>query len=216
MTVFPEILANLRKSSVYAVSPLVCLPLSQLLCVTPVGTQAFAMLCEMAVALMLVVVLFATPILITSLIFKGHRRDSLTLLLLASLFILCCYIGMFLSQKIRMAGMRSLAMRSNELVNAIKSYEVEHGFPPVTLDSLVPGYFRDIPSTGIMAYPSYRIITGEVVRSQYGPYEWVVSVPTPSAILNFDEMLYFPVEEYPTHLHGQRLERIGDWAYLHE
>jgi hypothetical protein len=33
---------------------------------------------------------------------------------------------------------------------------------------------------------------------------------------SFDRFLYFPLQNYPEDGYGGSLERIGDWAYLHE
>jgi hypothetical protein len=34
--------------------------------------------------------------------------------------------------------------------------------------------------------------------------------------INFDQLMYFPNQQYPEFGHGGRIERIGAWAYVHE
>jgi hypothetical protein len=67
----------------------------------------------------------------------------------------------------------------------------------------------------MMAYPEYEYITGKEAENQYGN-PWVLMVFTPSGGINFDMMLYFPNQEYPPTGYGGGLERIDNWAYLHE
>jgi hypothetical protein len=39
---------------------------------------------------------------------------------------------------------------------------------------------------------------------------------TPSGAINFDQFMYFPNRNYPEQGFGGWIERIGDWAYVHE
>jgi hypothetical protein len=45
---------------------------------------------------------------------------------------------------------------------------------------------------------------------------WVLYVDTPRAGINFDQFIYLPLTNYPPRGFGGRLERLGDWAYVHE
>ncbi len=58
----------------------------------------------------------------------------------------------------------------------------------------------------------YSVFTYEP-DSEHG-YE--LSLSTSSGGINFDRMFYWPSRTYPSSLHGEPLEKIGNWAYLHE
>ncbi|QIF02045.1 hypothetical protein [Roseimicrobium sp. ORNL1] len=134
-----------------------------------------------------------------------------TLVFLASLV-----AGEFFGQLVRHRAFNRLAERSAPLVEAIKKYEKEHGAPPPSLESLVPQYLPTVPRTGIMAYPTYRYYPKAKDSKDYEGNPWILSVSTPSGGINFDEFLYFPLQNYPETGYGGGLQRIRDWAYLHE
>ena len=115
-----------------------------------------------------------------------------------------------------MAGMRSFSQRSQSLINAINAYERDHSAPPGSLDDLVPDYLPAVPSTGMMAYPEYQYYTDDEAKEHYADNPWALSVFTPGGGINFDMMLYFPNQNYPDRGYGGGLERVGDWAYVHE
>ena len=45
---------------------------------------------------------------------------------------------------------------------------------------------------------------------------WELRVRCPSGFLNWDVFHYWPGARYPDSLYGGSVERIGDWAYVHE
>lgn len=65
------------------------------------------------------------------------------------------------------------------------------------------------------AYPKFEYVAGEKAKS-YGDNPWVLYVFTPSGGINFDQFMYFPKQNYPKHGYGGWLERVGEWAYVHE
>jgi len=46
--------------------------------------------------------------------------------------------------------------------------------------------------------------------------KWELRVPCPSGGLNWDVFFYWPSKNYPNYIYGGSVERIGDWAYVHE
>ena len=61
---------------------------------------------------------------------------------------------------------------------------------------------------------------GKCPRRQKGglrflPNPWSLEVATSIGILNWDKFVYYPNQQYVSCC-GNRLEPIGDWAYLHE
>jgi hypothetical protein len=126
------------------------------------------------------------------------------------------FIGALCEQSVREArtqGMHDLADRLAPLVEAIKSYEEAEGGAPPSLGALMPEYIANIPQTQIEAYPDLLYSKG---MSGKGDNPWMLTVPTPLGGFNWDEFLYLPNGDYPKYNYGGGLERIGDWAYVHE
>jgi len=199
----------------FAVSAVAYFPFSQWIATTPVGTQLF-LWGQMIYGFPLMVAVLSTPVAIIGVFIPRTRRQSLSLLAIFSLFVPCCIAGIIFGHKVRNAGMRTFAERSQSLIAAIQKYEQDHSAPPNSLQDLVPVYIPVVPTTGMMAYPEYGYHTGEEAKKQYRGNSWALSVPTPSGGINWDMMLYFPNQDYPRLGYGGGLERIEDWAYVHE
>ena len=45
---------------------------------------------------------------------------------------------------------------------------------------------------------------------------WVLYASVPSGVINFDEFLFLPNQNYPERDYGGRFQRLGRWAYYHE
>ena len=158
----------------------------------------------------------AIPLSLIALFYKRLRGDALLVLVLSLVYIPLCIAGIYFGREVRMARMADFAERSQPLIEAIQKYERNQGAPPATLDDLIPDYLSEIPHTGMMAYPEYEYYSGKKSLERYDGNPWVVTVDTPSGGPNWDEMLYFPKQNYPKAGYGGDLERVGDWAYVHE
>jgi len=112
-----------------------------------------------------------------------------------------------------MSAFHRLAERSKPLVAAIHAFEQKHGRPPEALQALVPEFLPSVPSTGMQAYPEYRY---SAPATNHHDNPWVITIFTPSVGINFDQFMYFPLTNYPETGYGGWLERVGDWAYVHE
>ena len=123
----------------------------------------------------------------------------------------CFWIG----RKVRMEAFHKLAQNSEPLVQAIKNYESQHASPPSSLDELVPDFLSEIPNTGMGAYPEYEYKVGEEAQ-KFAQDEWCLVVQTPLGGLNWDIFIYLPSQDYPEYGYGGYLEKVGDWAYVHE
>ncbi len=200
---------------VFGVSALAYFPFSEWISTTSIGTCLF-LWGQLIYLLPLICFAFAVPVLLVCLIPKSMRPQALRCLLVVILFVPCCLGGILLGSKTRTAGMQNFAQRSETLIAAIKKYEQDNSDPPESLNDLVPNYLPSIPSTGMMAYPQYEYHSGPEARERYADNPWAISVLTPSGGINFDVMLYFPKQNYPTHGFGGSLQRIAEWAYVHE
>ncbi|MBX9788879.1 MAG: hypothetical protein K2Y37_08170 [Pirellulales bacterium] len=198
-----------------AVSAIGFFPFSQWVSTTKVGTDFFLWF-QALYGFVLLVSVLAFPVLIICAILPRTRHRALFYLLFTVLFVPCCIAGIRLGHSARMAGMRAFARRSQPLISAIQRFEKDQSAPPTTLEDLVPKYLPAVPTTGMMAYPRFVYHTGAEARKDYAGNPWALSVFTPSGGFNFDQILYFPRQNYPVHGYGGSLERVDDWAYVHE
>jgi hypothetical protein len=202
--------------TLFALSPLIVTPFSLWISTNSRGTMLFMVVSQLIYGVALTIALLSTPLLVGGLFFRRRRIASTSILLATILMIFCIGVGSATGRKLRMAAWRSFAERSQLLIDAIEMYEREHLVPPATLNDLVPEYVVSVPSTGLNAYPHFEYQTGADTKRLYINNPWILSVFTPSSIINFDMMLYFPNQNYPETGYGGRLERIGRWAYVHE
>jgi hypothetical protein len=100
------------------------------------------------------------------------------------------------------AGIRGVVERSEAIVRAIASYQEQHGSPPESLETLVPRYLAEIPSTGSGAYPSYHYSSGSTADAQ----EWQLSVGIGSILFDFTHLDYDPARA------SSSSDRYGDWV----
>ena len=197
-----------------AVIPLLWLPLAEYVAVSPWGSGAllWAGMLFALPAMLALISFVACPI---ALVFRRVRRVALVLLLCSFAFFAAFIVAARIGDRVRMRAFERLAERSAPLVQAIRAYEQKNGRPPDTLQNLVPEFISSVPSTRMGAYPEYRFITGERATN-YNGNPWMLYVYTPGGGINFDQFMYFPLQNYPTQGYGGVLERIRDWAYLHE
>lgn len=194
--------------------PLVLFPLLHYLTVARYGSAIFLWF-EVFLLLPVVVLWFAFVIGPILFLRRHHRALAARSLLAAVVLAAATVGGLRFGTSIRKAAFESLAERSAPLVQAVRSYEARHGAPPADLNALVPEFLPSIPGTGMAAYPQYEYRVGRDAASFDGN-PWVLVVFTPSGGINFDQFLYFPLQNYPRIGYGGGLERIADWAYVHE
>ncbi|MBL9172631.1 MAG: hypothetical protein JNL10_03775 [Verrucomicrobiales bacterium] len=176
------------------------------------GTKAFFTL-----GMLLGLPAIASPVVLllsfVGLFFRKTQWASALVALGSVSYLVAFLISLRRCESIRMKAFHQLAERSQPLVAAIREFELKNGRPPGSLNELVPGFLPGIPGTGMGAYPQYQYLTNPVV---YQGNPWVLAIDTPSGGINFDKFLYFPKTNYPHEGYGGRLERVGDWAYVHE
>jgi hypothetical protein len=197
---------------VAAVTPLWWLPAVERAALAPDGVKPHVF-DGAVIGLAAVAALALLPIALIGLAFRKTWR-------LAAITALGCVtycagfgIGGRLRDEIRREAFHQLATRSRPLIAAIRDFEKKYGRPPASLEALVPEFVPSVPTTGMGAYPKYEYRTGST--NDFGN-PWVLAVSTPSGGINFDRFLYFPLTNYPPRGYGGWLERIEDWAYVHE
>lgn len=182
-------------------------------CISPHGSDIwlwFALLLIIPLAVLLV----AFSLAAVGLIFRKTRRPAISTMAFCAAYCVVFLACVWLAQSVRMHAMRHLAVRSRPIVNAIRQYEAYNGVPPAALADLVPKYLPAVPDTGMGAYPKYEYVSGQ--PSNWDENPWVLYVKTFSGGINWDIFMYFPKQNYPTVGYGEGIERIEDWAYVHE
>nr|CAA9289511.1 hypothetical protein AVDCRST_MAG63-4278 [uncultured Armatimonadetes bacterium] len=114
----------------------------------------------------------------------------------------------------RRAGIVRMTRSGRPLIHALAAYRRANGRYPAALDGLVPAFLDRVPATGAAGYPHFGYRLPEGGRGRFGSYE--LRVNTSLGMLNWDSLVYWPERNYPGHMYGGRVERIGDWAYVHE
>lgn len=189
-------------------------PLCEWLTVGPTGSLVFQ---EVKLLFALAFLPFGCATLVTP--FLMVRRDlrgrAMTTFLMSASCTVLLLVGIWVGQGVRRAAFIQLERRSKALVQAIHAHVRETGTPPHSLSDLVPRYIARVPATGMAAYPSYEFVSGTKAK-EYSENPWALFVPTTSGGLNWDIFLYLPRQNYPREGYGGTLERIGDWAYVHE
>jgi hypothetical protein len=140
------------------------------------------------------------------------RRKCTLILAASSPLVLLCPPTVFVSAKLRLLGFRLASDRAAPLVEAIHEHARRVGYPPESLDQLVPEYLPSVPGR----LPPIELVSGDKAREYYQGNPWVLTAIVSTGSVNWDKFLYFPLQNYPSTGYGGWLERIGDWAYVHE
>jgi hypothetical protein len=195
-------------------SAIAAYPLLEYLALAPFGSKWF-----LATKMVLVMpMLAALAVLVISpflLFFRRLRQSAVHSFCIAGVVTLGFCVSFNRDDFVRMPAFYRLAKRSVPLVQAIRAYEAQHGQPPPSLAALVPDFLSAVPNTGMGAYPDYKYYTGEEA-ARYDGNSWILVIPTSRGVLNWDSFMYFPLQNYPKTGYGGVLERIEDWAYVHE
>lgn len=184
---------------------------------TPAGHDgSLFYLLPLALVFILMIVTAVALLALLAAMIRRLRPFALPLALACAVYAVTGIACFRVAGELRNYAFERLAVRSKPLVMSIRRYTAATGTPPATLRQLVPAYLDRIPTTGMGAYPEFRYIAGAAARENYHGNEWVLVVETPSGFINFDIFIYYPRQNYPAVGHGGVLERIRDWAYVHE
>jgi hypothetical protein len=204
--------SSIRLSAICGLVPLVCVPLAEWMAVARHGSEFFLWFSMLLVFPALVLV----PAFIVALVcfpFSKVRQQAGAVMMYSAIYLLAFILALRIGGSIRMSAFHRLAERSKPLISAVRSFEQKHGRPPESLGALVPEFIPSVPSTGMGAYPKYEYVTP---ATNHHGNPWMITVFTPSGGINFDQFIYLPLTNYPQQGYGGTLERVGDWAYVHE
>lgn len=146
------------------------------------------------------------------LLFPSSRARARKYLLIAIPFMALMIAVFFAGDWLRHQAVLDLIERSKPLVEALNLYTRDHGAPPELLQQLVPDYLPAVPSTGLSSKRQFSLAS----PAKHHGNPWVLRVNMPSGFLQFDYLLYYPLQNYPETNESGWLQRIGTWAYVHE
>ncbi len=152
---------------------------------------------------------------LVGLLFRRSRCMSLAVLAGATLLVVLSLFSLKTADGIRQRGFERLAREAAPLVAAIHEYSREHGRPPGSLDEVQVNY----PSGHVIKggeLPGFVYLSGDQAIERYHRNPWILMLRTPTGPLRWDMFVYYPQQNYPSLGHGGWLERIGEWAYVHE
>jgi hypothetical protein len=169
-------------------------------------------------------VVFVLVSLIISLFIKRLccRRMQIFCALFAVTFVLGWFASGIITWRIRRAAFERVTQRGEPIIQAIESYRSREGGVPSSLNDLVPKHIKEIPGTGIRAYPEFEyevpLVRDEYYKELYEKHKALYELRVDCSLggLNWDCCIYWPSEDYPESIYGGRTERIGKWAYVHE
>jgi hypothetical protein len=205
---------TLRQARPWILSSLPVLVLLEYQAVAPIGHWSLLIL-ELPYLIGILAAICAIVVLPFFLLCRAKRVLALAWFSAAAIYLPLAFGGLLIGRHIRDHAFERLAVKSAPLVSAIRAYEVAQGQPPPALSALVPAYLSKVPRTGMMSYPHYRYYVGADAR-RYDNNPWVLVIFAPSGGINFDQFMYFPLQNYPPRGYGGWLARIKDWAYVHE
>jgi hypothetical protein len=158
--------------------------------------------------LALVVAIVAMPFLLL----RRTRPSAIDTLLVSGGLVILFIPTLFLATHARRYGFRLAARRAQPLVAALGAYQKDHGAAPQTLAELSPAYIAALPAR----LPPLELIAGDEARSRFDGNDWVLFSVVSTGLLNWDQFMYFPRQDYPDVGYGGWVERVDDWAYVHE
>jgi hypothetical protein len=163
---------------------------------------------------------------ITRFPFPGRERSPRSLCLsnaLGCLVLSVLLLGAgFLSHFIRNNGFARASRRGDRICAALARFEADNRFYPDRLRELVPAYIEEIPTTGLMGYPSFYYRKGPPDEADRARSWWPTMAGYELGIhcsrgwVNWDRFFYWPTEEYPGRVYGGSVQPVGAWAYVHE
>lgn len=171
------------------------------------GQELVIWLCLLGIAIMAVA--------LCGLFISKVRCASMAVFLGSGMLVTLSLISLKSADTIRLQGFERLAREAAPLVAAIHAYHQEFGVPPETLDLLQVDY----PNGHIIKggdLPDFEYIPGGMAIDRYHGNPWVLILKTPTGPLRWDQFIYYPLQNYPPLAHGGWVEKVGEWAYVHE
>lgn len=182
---------------------------------TPTGSQYTLELAGLLAFPFLSSALLSVPVGCALLAFRRTRRWGQLSVIAGSAFFLVLWGFNSLDGDVRIEAFRKVADAGGPVVRAIRAYEQAKSRAPASLDLLVPEFLGTIPGTGLGPYPLFDYQVSAPGEDVFGS-PWMLYVACSSGGINFDRFVYLPSGDYSRYDSWGYVERVGDWAYVHE
>ena len=144
---------------------------------------------------------------------SSRWRDVALQVLVTCCVVLLTFVpAVWLSGWLRMRGFAWAGERAMPVVAAMERCFAATGAVPDTVEALVPQWLDRMPSR----IPPLRVVTQDAADGYLGNNRWALMADVPSGVINWDMFLYLSDRQYPARGWGGRLQRLGNWAYVHE
>lgn len=146
-----------------------------------------------------------------ALAYVKNRMVGMTMVMACVAFTLMASTITNLQQGLRNTAFEKLVARADTLVQAIHQFEHIRGNPPDKLSQLVPQYIREIPATGLGAYPAfkYQRLTDP---NPMPDSNWMLVLPISTSPQS--RLVYLPERDYET-LSGTK-EPLANWVHVYQ
>jgi hypothetical protein len=168
------------------------------------GLAKFLLVLVVLSALPLVVCVLAFPVLLV-IALVCRNRQSLERLVFCLALGTTLFMAIQVGWVIGRARFAAAAENAKPVIEALEVHRTKRGSYPESVD---------LPSTGLMAFPKYTYTPAS--KEHIDPFEGYQLTISCSVGMSFDQFVYWPSRNYPSHMYGGVVERIGDWAYIHE
>lgn len=142
-----------------------------------------------------------------------RRRDMALQVLVTCCVLLLTFVpALWLSNWLRMRGFARAGERAMPVVEAMERCFAATGAVPDTVEALVPQWLDRMPSR----IPPLGVLSQATAGGDLGNNRWALVADVPSGFINWDVFVYLPDQQYPARGWGGWLQRLGNWAYVHE
>lgn len=209
----------LRNALIAAVGINSLVLITQWLALSPNGSQHYIRFASLLI-IPVMLALLTIPLLVLLLPARQLRKRVLILIAACAIYGAIGWAWFYVSNLYRMSRFETVAVQAGGLVNAIRQYQKDKGYPPSRLDDLVPVYLAQVPDTGLGAYPHFQYkATDEGTATndrQWFHEHWMLYIDIPLNDEQSEKFIYLPKAVTPQQ-NGQKIvQRLGDWVYVHD
>ena len=163
--------------------------------------------------------LLAIPLFALLMLKRDFRRIALLATAGCAIYGVVGWSLFYLASEYRLARFETVAEQSEYLVDAIRRYEIDKGYPPSRFEELVPAYIPDMPRTGMGAYPDFHYRVKKMdsdINNHWFNGPWSLYIDIPLNDKHSEKFIYFPQRDIPDHWEQNIIERVGDWIYVRD
>ncbi|MBL4770623.1 MAG: hypothetical protein JKY61_05665 [Planctomycetes bacterium] len=172
------------------------------------GGPAWLEFFEFVILVVAAAYLLVTPVLVVRLVSRTTLEYVQILLPCCLAVIPALFAGMYLRGPVGDHELAALTHRSQQVLAAIETFEKETGSSPATLDDWVPKHLAELPTTGMVSFPSYEYSASP---DQQGQWSLIIRLQPPWEPKGY--LIYKPQERYGQNRSDSYCKYVGTWGY---